>query len=41
MPALVSRYPSVSPWNIRELAVGDYFALVNVLKAEQEAADRG
>jgi hypothetical protein len=41
MPAIVGRYPSVSPWNIRDLTVGDYFALVSVLKAEREAADGG
>lgn len=28
MPALCGMYPSISPWNIRELEWGDYVALV-------------
>lgn len=38
MPALVRAYPSVSPWNIRDLTLGDYSRLLAALKEEADAA---
>jgi hypothetical protein len=37
MPAVVRNYPSVSPWNIRDLAFGDYARLINALAEEAKA----
>lgn len=38
MPTLVRAYPSVSPWNIRDLSLGDYSRLINALAEEAKAA---
>lgn len=32
MPAFCSRYPSISPWNLRELTVGDYLLMKEALR---------
>jgi hypothetical protein len=37
MPALVRAFPSVSPWNIRDLTMGDYARLLDLLKEEADA----
>ncbi len=37
MPALVRNYPSISPWNIRDLSIGDYARLLNALSEEAKA----
>lgn len=39
MPALCGRYAAVSPWNIHELTVTDFFDLRDALKAEMRAAE--
>jgi len=37
MPTLVRAYPSVSPWNIRDLTLGDYSRLLRALSDEAQA----
>lgn len=37
MPVLVRAYPSISPWNIRDLTVGDYSRLLELLNEEAQA----
>lgn len=38
MPALCRSYPSISPWNIRDLTLGDYSRLLDLLDEEARAA---
>jgi hypothetical protein len=37
MPALVRAFPSISPWNIRDLTIGDYSRLLDLLNDEAKA----
>lgn len=37
MPALVRAFPSISPWNIRDLTMGDYSRLLDLLDEEAKA----
>ena len=39
MPGLVRTYPSVSPWNIRRLTLGDYSRLLRALDEEAKAME--
>ena len=37
MPALCRAYASVSPWNVRDLTLGDYSLLLRALAEEAKA----
>ncbi len=37
MPGLVRAYASLSPWNIRQLTVGDYARLLRALDDEAKS----
>jgi len=39
MPALVRAYPSLSPWNIDRLSLGDYARLLRYLDEEAKAVE--
>lgn len=41
MPALVRNYPSISPWNIRDLTLRDYSRLLDALAEEAKVAKEG
>jgi len=38
MPVLCRAYASVSPWNVRDLTLGDYSRLLQALAEEAKAA---